>query len=183
MALQVAVPFLCFVILFVIVVFVIYKRTHVCRRKRRKDNTVVKSNENEQLLDGLSVINKNPSYFTALDEITKGKQLQIKDIPKEQIQIYEVVGEGAFGQVYKGRSFNSCLTICLCCNWMLILSNIIRDRPYTQKRVGWGGRSIDYTLKRVGWGRDIYGFCWNNISFEEKSKEVTACDMDINNRL
>ena len=65
----------------------------------------MKASENIQLLDKMNVVNKNPSYLETNKNLFGGKKVTITDIPIERIKLQEAVGEGAFGQVFRGMLF------------------------------------------------------------------------------
>ncbi|XP_053386447.1 BDNF/NT-3 growth factors receptor-like isoform X4 [Mercenaria mercenaria] len=102
-AFKVLIPLAGVFLLSFIVFIILYRYFRVCRKtKRGKNSAIVKASEDIQLLDKMNVVNKNPSYFgTNADGY--GKTWVILDIPVDKIRLLEVVGEGAFGQVYKGE--------------------------------------------------------------------------------
>jgi hypothetical protein len=95
-----------FVMLFIILSYRYFRGCHFRsgrKNKRGKNSAIVKASEDIQLLDKLNVVNRNPSYFGTNAE-GYGKRWVINDIPVDNVRLQEVVGEGAFGQVYKGMS-------------------------------------------------------------------------------
>lgn len=64
---------------------------------------MVKSNEDIQLLDRMNFVNKNPSYFMSSRAGTNSKKTFVSEIPMERVKILDIVGEGAFGQVFRGK--------------------------------------------------------------------------------
>ncbi|XP_060591806.1 tyrosine-protein kinase transmembrane receptor Ror-like isoform X2 [Ruditapes philippinarum] len=94
-----------FVMLFIILSYRYFRGCHFRlgrKNKRGKNSAIVKASEDIQLLDKLNVVNRNPSYFGTNAE-GYGKRWIINDIPVDNVRLQEVVGEGAFGQVYKGE--------------------------------------------------------------------------------
>ena len=55
------------------------------------------------LLDNMTVVSKNPNYYTSELEAMTLAHLQTKAIPKDRIKLQEEIGEGAFGKVFRGR--------------------------------------------------------------------------------
>lgn len=105
-AFKVLIPLAGVFLISLIVFIILYRYFRICRKHSRgKKSAVVKASEDIQLLDKLNVVNKNPSYFGTAAEGSK-KQWPVVDIPVESIRLLEVVGEGAFGQVYKGELLN-----------------------------------------------------------------------------
>lgn len=72
---------------------------------RVKNEKVIKTADSMQLLDRMNVINKNPSYYSSYSDDITGKKFFVKEIPVNSIKLLELVGEGAFGQVFKGNLF------------------------------------------------------------------------------
>lgn len=106
-AFKVLIPLAGILIISVIVFIILYRYFRICRKhKRGKKSAVVKASEDIQLLDKLNVVNKNPSYFGTGPDGSK-RALLVTNIPEESIKLLEVVGEGAFGQVYKGELTDS----------------------------------------------------------------------------
>lgn len=101
-AFKVLIPLAGILLLTLIVFIVMFRYFRVCRKKQRgKNSAIVKASEDIQLLDKMNIVNKNPSYFGSnVDRY--GQKWSIMDIPVERIRLLDVVGEGAFGQVYKG---------------------------------------------------------------------------------
>ncbi|KAL8616061.1 hypothetical protein ACOMHN_064611 [Nucella lapillus] len=97
------------VLLFVGVLIVI-----ICLRRQRQhrlgpkrgSEAVVKSADGVMLLDRMNNINKNPHYFASADgddnEASQRKFL-VREVCMDHIVLVDVVGEGAFGQVYRGE--------------------------------------------------------------------------------
>ena len=84
--------------------FVIFRQCRIWRRKKTRGKvSIVKASENIQLLDKMNVVNKNPSYLETNKSMFGGKKLTFTDIPIERVKLLEPVGEGAFGQVFKGK--------------------------------------------------------------------------------
>lgn len=112
-AFKVMVPLSGVLILSVLIFVVIYRHFRCCRkRKRGKNSAVVKASEGIHLLDKINVVNKNPTYFVsnASGQLVK---TDVTDIPAKDIRLLEVVGEGAFGQVYRGMDiFNTHWFLC-----------------------------------------------------------------------
>lgn len=89
-----------------IILVILYRHFRLCRRdKRGKNSAIVVASEDIQLLDKMNVVNKNPSYFRSKTAFG-GTKIYVTDIPSDRIKLKEVVGEGAFGQVYKGEYLN-----------------------------------------------------------------------------
>ena len=63
---------------------------------------MVKNSDNVQLLERMNIISKNPTYFTSLQDNGEEKQTFVREIPLEYLKLVDIVGEGAFGQVFKG---------------------------------------------------------------------------------
>ena len=56
------------------------------------------------LLENMTVISKNPAYYThALDQVLL-KELSQKLIAQDKLHLLEEIGEGAFGKVFKGNN-------------------------------------------------------------------------------
>ena len=55
------------------------------------------------LLENMTVVSKNPSYYTSDIEAHALANLQTRIIPRDKLTLHEEVGEGAFGKVYKGE--------------------------------------------------------------------------------
>ncbi|XP_041373977.1 BDNF/NT-3 growth factors receptor-like [Gigantopelta aegis] len=97
-----------------LVVFLCFVVTLVCLRKWRSNRLrskrglegVVKNSDNVQLLERMNIISKNPTYFTSLQENGVEKQVFVREIPLEHLKLVDIVGEGAFGQVFKGELYN-----------------------------------------------------------------------------
>ena len=102
-ALKIFIPLAAVLILAAIVIFVIFRQCRVWKRKKlRRKGNVIKASDNMQLLDKMNVVNKNPSYLETNKNLFSGKQVTITNIPIERIKLMDAVGEGAFGQVFKG---------------------------------------------------------------------------------
>ena len=101
-AFKVMIPLAGALILTVLITVAIYRHFRCIRMKKRgKNSAVVKASEGIHLLDKINVVNKNPTYFVSN---ASGYQIRcdVIDIPAKDIRLLEVVGEGAFGQVYRG---------------------------------------------------------------------------------
>lgn len=104
-AFKVLIPLAGILILSFILFIILYRHFRVCRKKKRgKKSAIVKASEDIQLLDKMNVVTGNPSYFGTNAEGC-GKKWTVTDIPVDSIRLLEVVGEGAFGQVYKGNRY------------------------------------------------------------------------------
>ncbi|XP_074663017.1 BDNF/NT-3 growth factors receptor-like [Tubulanus polymorphus] len=57
--------------------------------------------DNSLLLDSMSLVNKNPTYYAPHPELVITKYSD-KEIPPETLVLMEEIGEGAFGQVFRG---------------------------------------------------------------------------------
>ena len=57
------------------------------------------------LLENMTVVSKNPNYYTSELEAMTLANLQTKAIPRDRIKLQEEIGEGAFGKVFRGRSY------------------------------------------------------------------------------
>ena len=83
-----------------------------------------------QLLDKMNVVNKNPSYLETNKNLFGGKKVTITNIPIERIKLLDAVGEGAFGQVFKG-TFKQEKLLVRCDIWPNFLDIIVVcDRRY-----------------------------------------------------
>lgn len=103
-ALKIFIPLAAVLILGTIVIFVIFRQCRVWKRKKlRRKGNVIKASDNMQLLDKMNVVNKNPSYLETNKNLFGGKKVTITNIPIERIKLLDAVGEGAFGQVFKGE--------------------------------------------------------------------------------
>lgn len=58
------------------------------------------------LLDRMNFVNKNPTYFFT-DREDDSKAFRINILPYDKVTLMDLVGEGAFGQVYRGMVINS----------------------------------------------------------------------------
>ena len=56
-----------------------------------------------RLLENLTVVSKNPSYYPSEVEALALTTLQTRIIPRDKLILHEEVGEGAFGKVFKGE--------------------------------------------------------------------------------
>ncbi|XP_076441792.1 uncharacterized protein LOC143280886 isoform X2 [Babylonia areolata] len=97
------------VLLFIGVLIVI-----ICLRRQRQhrlgpkrgSEAVVKSADGVMLLDRMNNISKNPHYFASGDgDDNEGalRKFMVREICMDHIVLVDVVGEGAFGQVYRGE--------------------------------------------------------------------------------
>ncbi|KAJ8320327.1 hypothetical protein KUTeg_001914 [Tegillarca granosa] len=99
---QIFIPLSFTLVAVMIIAVLLYKRWRLCKRKNvRKKESVAKSNENIQLLDRMNIVNKNPSYFMSSRAATNSKKTFVNEIPIERVKILDIVGEGAFGQVFR----------------------------------------------------------------------------------
>ena len=71
----------------------------MCRKRKSRKDLVVRNSEDVKLLDRMNFVNKNPAYYMTLT----GKKFPIKEIEADKVKIIDVVGEGAFGHVYRGN--------------------------------------------------------------------------------
>ncbi|WAR10630.1 NTRK2-like protein [Mya arenaria] len=102
-SIKILIPFAGTVLLSALLIVVIIRRFGWCRKSPRGKNTaVIKASEGVHLLDKINVVNKNPNYLMSITNTYK-KTAGVVNIPVEHIKLMEVVGEGAFGQVYKGE--------------------------------------------------------------------------------
>ena len=75
-------------------------------RPKRGSEAVVKSGDGVMLLDRMNNINKNPTYFVSPggdDDDPSQRKFLVREICMDHIVLVDVVGEGAFGQVYRGE--------------------------------------------------------------------------------
>ena len=80
-------------------------RLKLCRKPRRgKNSAVVIASDGVHLLDQINMVNKNPTYLMG-NVLTYHKSAGVTNIPVDHIKQLEALGEGAFGQVYKGKLF------------------------------------------------------------------------------
>ena len=56
----------------------------------------------------MTVLSKNPSYYTSEIEALALSNLQTRIIPRDKLILHEEVGEGAFGKVFKGEYIMYC---------------------------------------------------------------------------
>ena len=57
------------------------------------------------LLENMTVISKNPAYYThGLDQVLLN-ELSQKLIAQDKLHLLEEIGEGAFGKVFKGNNW------------------------------------------------------------------------------
>ena len=63
---------------------------------------MVKSGDAVMLLDRMNNINKNPTYFVSPGDDPTQRKFLVREICMDHIVLVDVVGEGAFGQVYRG---------------------------------------------------------------------------------
>ncbi|XP_060568772.1 tyrosine-protein kinase transmembrane receptor Ror-like, partial [Ruditapes philippinarum] len=87
-----------FIVLLLVLSYRYYRRYYF----RGQNCSLVKASEDNQILDKLNVVNRNSSYFeTNVGEY--GKKWINGSISVDNLRLIEVIGEGAFGQVYKGE--------------------------------------------------------------------------------
>ncbi|KAK6166186.1 hypothetical protein SNE40_022943 [Patella caerulea] len=104
MLLQIVLPITVFLFLCFLVTVVCLKRYKTMRlRSKRGSDGVVKNNDNVQLLERMNNIQKNPTYFSASQNGENGRNLNINELPIDTLKLLVVVGEGAFGQVFRGE--------------------------------------------------------------------------------
>ena len=58
----------------------------------------------------MNFVNKNPTYFFSQRDGSDPKKI-INTIPYDKVTLLDIVGEGAFGQVYRGMYINIINTI------------------------------------------------------------------------
>ncbi|KAG1704011.1 BDNF/NT-3 growth factors receptor [Nymphon striatum] len=69
----------------------------------------------------------NPNYYTIQDDISFIKQMQIFEIPRHKIAFISKIGEGYFGEVYKGSYMKECPDI-----GMLVAIKILKNNVNTE---------------------------------------------------
>ena len=93
------------ILILIIILAVVLRRRRLGHTRTPKAESPVswlQKHDRVMLLDNMTVISKNPSYYTAHDE-TFLSNVREKLIPKDSIQLMEEIGEGAFGKVFKGE--------------------------------------------------------------------------------
>ncbi|WAR10627.1 NTRK2-like protein, partial [Mya arenaria] len=104
-SIKILIPFAGTVLISALLIVVIIRGFGCCRKSPREKNTaVIKASEGVHLLDKINVVNNNPNYLMSITNTYK-KTPGVVNIPVEHIKLMEVVGEGAFEQVYKGDEF------------------------------------------------------------------------------
>ncbi|NP_001191591.1 Trk-like receptor tyrosine kinase [Aplysia californica] len=86
-----------------VVVAVLCRRRQVRKKlcsKRNGDN-IVRNTDGALLLERMNNINKNPTYFSPSG--ASARRHAVQEVPADCLTLIEVVGEGAFGQVFRGE--------------------------------------------------------------------------------
>ncbi|XP_070188150.1 uncharacterized protein [Littorina saxatilis] len=95
---------LLFLVFLVIIICLRRQRQHRLGPKRSSD-AVVKSGDGVMLLDRMNNINKNPTYFVTPGDDPTQRKFLVREICMDHVMLVDVVGEGAFGQVYRGELY------------------------------------------------------------------------------
>ncbi|XP_063411968.1 BDNF/NT-3 growth factors receptor-like isoform X2 [Mytilus trossulus] len=103
--LQIFIPITVALLLLFLVAIFIVKRSKACNRKSKRNDKVIRNSEDVQLLDRMNFVNKNPTYFFSERGEKDSKKIPINNIPYDKVTLQDIVGEGAFGQVYRGQNF------------------------------------------------------------------------------
>ncbi|GFO05529.1 trk-like receptor tyrosine kinase [Plakobranchus ocellatus] len=92
----------CVVVIFLLGVFAcLYRRRRKLLYVKGKKDSILRNNDGAILLENMNTMTKNPTYFYHGAE--GGRHFNTRIIPTDHIRLGEVVGEGAFGQVFKGE--------------------------------------------------------------------------------
>ena len=77
-------------------------------RKPKNSNVVswIQKQDQVHLLENMTVVGKNPIYLGIDVNSVQLKGIQTTYIPQGSLKLMDVIGEGAFGKVYKGRFFH-----------------------------------------------------------------------------
>ncbi|XP_014782314.1 BDNF/NT-3 growth factors receptor [Octopus bimaculoides] len=104
--LQITIPVVILGLIIILCLLLLLRKYH---RKHYKvsHKSVLKSADSMQLFDRLNVINKNPNYLSSCSESLPNKKFFTKEIPLNSVKLLELVGEGAFGQVFRGEMFTN----------------------------------------------------------------------------
>jgi len=108
--LQIFIPVTTVLLLLFLVAIILAKRSKSCKRKSKRNEKVIKNSEDVQLLDRMNFVNKNPTYFFSQRDGSDPRKI-INTIPYDKVTLLDIVGEGAFGQVYRGMYINIINTI------------------------------------------------------------------------
>ncbi|KAK7482297.1 hypothetical protein BaRGS_00026425, partial [Batillaria attramentaria] len=104
--LQVVLPLGVFLFLGILVVVFCLRRHRRHRLgPKRGSEAVVKNSDGVLLLDRMNNINKNPTYFVPPADDPAQRKFLVREIAMDNVVLVDVVGEGAFGQVYRGDLF------------------------------------------------------------------------------
>ncbi|XP_052237242.1 tyrosine-protein kinase transmembrane receptor Ror-like [Dreissena polymorpha] len=101
---KVVIPLAAVFFLTAVLLFVLIRHFKWCqKRKRTKATAIVVASEGVNLLDKIIMVNKNPTYFVGNAAGGPLRLSTVVNIPTDRLRLMEVVGEGAFGQVYRGE--------------------------------------------------------------------------------
>lgn len=99
---------LIFLVIIVIILVLVWRwKTKVKRRKRTPSGQVIswiQKQDRVHLLDNLNVVGKNPLYVGSDKISAQLNGIQTMYIPRSSVKLMSVIGEGAFGKVFKGKS-------------------------------------------------------------------------------
>ncbi|XP_059167327.1 tyrosine-protein kinase transmembrane receptor Ror-like [Physella acuta] len=90
-------------VIVVVVISLLYRRRYINKQvyAKRSEDSNIRNNDGALLLDRMNNINKNPTYFYPNGVVNRRNN--VKEVSAENIKLMEVVGEGAFGQVFRGH--------------------------------------------------------------------------------
>ncbi|GFR92288.1 trk-like receptor tyrosine kinase [Elysia marginata] len=92
----------CVVIIFLLTMFAcLYRHRRKLIYFKGKRDSILRNNDGAILLENMNTITKNPTYY--YQSATGVRKFNTKIVPAESIVLGQVVGEGAFGQVFKGE--------------------------------------------------------------------------------
>jgi len=104
---KIAAPVAGIVILIIVITALILRkrRSAVFNRTPKSESPItwLRRQDSVMLLENLSVVSKNPNYYTPDLEASSLANLRTKVIGRDRLKLCEEVGEGAFGKVYKGE--------------------------------------------------------------------------------
>lgn len=104
---QILIPVAAVIAVITMLLYLSYKKYKQSKLKRRTNSeSVIKNGDNVQLLDRMNMVNKNPTYFSPIGDGGSSDRYCAIEIPLEKVKLLDAVGEGAFGQVYKGKAYN-----------------------------------------------------------------------------